>query len=73
MFVSPNLTPLDEESLQKKGAHNDELLARTLDAAACMKEREDQQHAIFAHKLQSALMLTVRFRTFIVKRNNSVI
>jgi hypothetical protein len=34
---------LDEErSLQNKGGHTDELLARILDAAACIKEREDQ-------------------------------
>ena len=34
---------LDEErSLQNKGGHTDELLARILDAAVCIKTREDQ-------------------------------
>jgi hypothetical protein len=34
---------LDEErSLQNKGGYTDELLARILDAAACIKKREDQ-------------------------------
>ena len=44
LFESPNLTTsLDEErSLQKTGGHTDELLARILDAAACIKRREDQ-------------------------------
>jgi hypothetical protein len=42
----------------------DELLARILRAAACIKKREDQlrrTHFIFAHELQSALRLTVEF------------
>jgi hypothetical protein len=41
-----------------------ELLAGILDAAARMKKREVnscEKHAIFAHKLQSALILTVGF------------
>jgi hypothetical protein len=34
---------LDEErSVQNKGGYTDELLARILDAAACIKTREDQ-------------------------------
>jgi hypothetical protein len=34
---------LDEErSLQNKGGHTDELLARILDVAVCIKTREDQ-------------------------------
>jgi hypothetical protein len=34
---------LDEErSLQNKGGYTDELLARILDSAACIKKREDQ-------------------------------
>jgi hypothetical protein len=34
---------LDEErSLQNKGGYTDELLASILDAAACIKKREDQ-------------------------------
>jgi hypothetical protein len=34
---------LDEErSLQNKAGYTDELLARILDAAACIKKREDQ-------------------------------
>jgi hypothetical protein len=34
---------LDEERrLQKKGGHRDELLARILYAAVCIKKREDQ-------------------------------
>jgi hypothetical protein len=34
---------LDEKrSLQNKGGYTDELLARILDAAVCIKEREDQ-------------------------------
>ena len=42
----------------------DELLARILDAAACIKKRENQlrrKNAILAHGLQSALRLTVGF------------
>jgi len=44
----------------------DELLARILDAAARKKinvkiNSEDEQHAIFAHKLQGSLRLTVGF------------
>jgi hypothetical protein len=31
-----------ERSLQNKGGYTDELLARILDAAACIKKREDQ-------------------------------
>ena len=44
LFEAPDLTTsLDEErSLQKKGGHTDELLARILDAAACINKREDQ-------------------------------
>ena len=38
----------------------DELLARILDAASRIKKREDQ-YAMFAHVLQSALKLTVGF------------
>ena len=34
---------LDEErSVQNKGGYTDELLARILDAAVCIKKREDQ-------------------------------
>ena len=32
----------EERSLQNKGAYTDELLARILDDAACIKKREDQ-------------------------------
>jgi hypothetical protein len=31
-----------ERSVQNKGGHTDELLARILDAAVCIKKREDQ-------------------------------
>ena len=47
---------------QRKVDTWDKLLARILDAAARKSKREDQlrqQHAIFAHELQTALMLTV--------------
>ena len=37
----------------------DELPARILQSAARTKKREDQQHAIFAHELQSALSVTL--------------
>ena len=42
----------------------DELFARILDAAACIKNAKinsEEQHAIFAHEFQSALRLTVGF------------
>jgi hypothetical protein len=42
----------------------DELLTRSLDAAACIKKRENKlrkKHAIFTHKLQSALRSIVGF------------
>ena len=41
----------------------DELLARILDAAARIRKpfKSDEQHAIFAHELQSAQRLTVGF------------
>jgi hypothetical protein len=59
------LAVLDEEqSLQKKGGYSRQLLTRMLDAAAHIKKCEDQldeQHAILAHELQSALRLTVGF------------
>jgi hypothetical protein len=32
----------EERSLQNKGGHTDELLVRILDAAVCIKKREDQ-------------------------------
>jgi hypothetical protein len=51
----------------------DELFASILDAAANIKEGEDQpdeQNAIFSHELQSALRVTVGiFRKFIVNCN----
>jgi hypothetical protein len=56
---------LDEErSLQEKMGRLDELLSRIWDAAVRIKELEDnsdEQHAIFEHKLQSALRLMVGF------------
>jgi hypothetical protein len=42
----------------------DELLARILDAAACIKNvknNSNEKHAIFEHELQSALRLAVGF------------
>jgi hypothetical protein len=33
---------VEERSLQNKGGYTDELLASILDAADCIKEREDQ-------------------------------
>jgi hypothetical protein len=38
LFVGPD----EGRRLQNKGGYKDELLARILDAAACIKKREDQ-------------------------------
>jgi hypothetical protein len=48
--------------LRKKGEYT-RRTARSLDAAACIKERRDQvaQHAIFTSALQSALKLKAEF------------
>ena len=53
-----------------KFTKRDELLARIFDAAASIKQREDQlrqQHAIFAHELQSALRWTVGFSEHLLR------
>jgi hypothetical protein len=53
-----------------------EFLFHILDAAACIKEREDQLRRTtrdFAHEKQSVLSLTVGFSTFIVNCNKFVI
>jgi hypothetical protein len=65
-----------KRSLQRKVDTRDELLARTLDAAVPIKEREDQLRRTtrdFAHERQSALKLTVEFSTFIVNCNKFLI
>jgi hypothetical protein len=57
-------TSLILNSYKSKVKTPDELLARILDAAACIKKREYQlrkKNAIFAHELQSARKLTVGF------------
>jgi hypothetical protein len=46
----------------------DELLDRIMDAVAHIKERQDEQHAMFSHELQSALMLTVEFSKIYYKQ-----
>jgi len=54
---------MKSEVYKVKADTPDELLARILDAAGCIKKRDDQlkQHTIFARELQSALSRTVRF------------
>ena len=57
---------LDEgRSVQNKGGHTDELLARILDVPARIhknkKINSDEQHTIFTHELQSVWKLTVGF------------
>jgi len=72
LLESTNVTPLrfclwgwmKSEVNKTKMDTPKELLASILDAAACIKKREDQlrrKHAIFAHELRSALKLTVGF------------
>jgi len=53
-------TPLSLNAYKWKVDTSEELLDRISNAAARSKKREDQteQHAIFAHELQSALRLT---------------
>jgi hypothetical protein len=51
----------------------DEMLDRIIDAIARIKERQDEldeQHAMFSHELQSALMLTVKFSKMYYKLTN---
>jgi hypothetical protein len=53
-----------EQSEKRKMDTPDEFLARILDVAACINKCEDhsdEQHAIFAHELRSALGLAVGF------------
>jgi hypothetical protein len=65
---SPDLYPMDyglwgwikSQVYEIKVNARTELLARILDAAACIKERHEQ-HVIFANQLQSALRLKVEF------------
>jgi hypothetical protein len=55
---------MKSEAYKRKVDTRDGLLARSLDAAACIKKREvnsDEHHAIFALELQSALRLAVGF------------
>jgi len=55
---------LDEERrIEKKVDARDFLLARILDAAACIKKRENQlkHHAILAHVSTSVLKLMMGF------------
>ena len=71
LFKSPDLTPLEfllvaldgERRVGKKVDARDVLLARILDAAACIKKHEDQlkHHAILAHVLTSVLKLMMGF------------
>jgi hypothetical protein len=51
----------EKRGWHKKVAKKDELLARILDAVACIKKRDQfrRKHAMFAHELQSELWLTV--------------
>jgi hypothetical protein len=66
---SPDLTPLDfylwawmkSEVYRIKVDTRKELLNSIMDAIARIKELSDEQHAMFSHELQSALMLTVEF------------
>jgi hypothetical protein len=55
---------MKSEVYKRKVDTQDELLARILDAADRIKNvkiKLNEQHAIFAHELQSALRLTVGF------------
>jgi hypothetical protein len=55
---------MKSEVYKIKADTRDEMRSRVLDAAVCVKKREDQlrrKHAIFGHELQSALRLTVGF------------
>jgi hypothetical protein len=55
---------MKSEVYKTKVETRDEALARILDATAHKNKCEDQlrqQHAIFAHELQTALHLTVEF------------
>ena len=59
-----------EWSLQKKGGYPRRLLTTILDAATCMKKvkiNSDEQHAIFAHKVQRASRLMVGFSNIYFK------
>jgi hypothetical protein len=51
---------MKSEVYKRKVDAPEELLARTSDAAACLRKREDQLRRT-ARELQSALRLTVRF------------
>ena len=69
LFESTDLTPLDLcfSHWKKNEAHKtevdttDELIERSFDAAACIKKEEQQ--AIFAYELQSALRLHLHVST----------
>jgi len=53
-----------EETRLRKKDKRDELIARILDAAACIKKREEQLRRttlVLRTRLQNALRLTVRF------------
>jgi len=52
---------MKSEVYKRKVDTRDELLAGLLDPAARIKKPADEQHAIFAHELQSAFRLTVGF------------
>jgi uncharacterized protein with HEPN domain len=55
---------MKNEVYKKKLNARDEYLAPILDAATRIKKymiNSDEQHAIFKHELQSALMLTLEF------------
>jgi hypothetical protein len=59
---------LDEErSLQNKGGHTDELLARILDAAAPVKKREDQLRRT-AHDLRTRVAKCTEVDSGILER-----
>jgi hypothetical protein len=74
LFESSDLTPLDfclrvwmrSEVYKRKLDTPDELLARILDAAACIKERKNKLRRTTCNlhtEVQNALWLTVGFST----------
>jgi hypothetical protein len=78
---SPDITPLDlclwgwmkSEVYRRKVDTWDELPDRMMDAIPLIEEvkmNSDEQHAMFSHELQSALMLTVEYSKIYYKLAN---
>jgi len=84
LFEYPDLTQLDlflcgwrkSKIYKRKINTREKLLDRIVSAASHIKNVKinlDEQHAIFAHELQSALSLTVGFSNVIVNCNRFII